>query len=270
MKKGLRMVTILDIYEEIVRIRRSGGTAALATIVSRKGAAPRKDTAKMLVREDGSTLGSIGGGCVDGEVWQEAMNAIKEGTARMVNYRLTEKDMAESGLICGGVLDVFIEPIKPTQVVCIFGAGHIAQPLSRMAKVAGFDVVVVDDRPTFANPERFPEADAIYGEGFDEAFGELELNRNSYIVIVTRGHLHDQHVLKWALSTDARYIGMIGSKRKINTVYKNLQEEGVPEGEFKRVHAPIGLDIGAETPEEIAVSILAQIVQVHKGAAKEE
>lgn len=257
-----------DIYEEIVRIRRTGGAAALATIVSRKGAAPRKDTAKMLVRQDGSTLGSIGGGCVDAEVWQEAMNAIKEGTARLANFRLTEKDMAESGLICGGVLDVFIEPIKAIPVVCIFGAGHIAQPLSKMAKVAGFNVAVVDDRPTFANTERFPEADAVYGDGFDETFPRLGVNKNSYIVIVTRGHLHDQHVLKWALSTDARYIGMIGSKRKITTVYKNLQQEGVPEGEFKRVHAPIGLNIGAETPEEIAVSILAEIVQIYKGASK--
>ncbi len=258
-----------DIYEEIVRIRHSGGTGALATIISRKGAAPRKDTAKMLVREDGTTVGSIGGGCVDGEVWQEAMNAIKEGTPRIANFKLTEKEMAESGLICGGVLDVFIEPIKALPAVYIFGAGHIAQPLSRMAGIAGFKVTVVDDRPTFANRERFPEADAIYGESFDEAFSQLEAGDNSYIVIVTRGHLHDQHVLKWALGTDARYIGMIGSKRKINTIYKSLKEEGVPEGEFKRVHAPIGLDIGAETPEEIAVSILAEIVQIYKGTAKE-
>jgi xanthine dehydrogenase accessory factor len=262
-------VTSLDIYEEIIRIQRSGGRAALATIVSRKGAAPRKDTAKMLVREDGSMLGSIGGGCVDGEVWQEAMDAIRDGAPRLVNYRLTEKDMAESGLICGGVLDVFIEPITAAPVVHIFGAGHIAQPLSRMAKIAGFGVVVVDDRPTFANTERFPDADSVYSEGFDEAFADLQVNKNSFIVIVTRGHLHDQHVLKWALGTDARYIGMIGSKRKIKTVYKNLQEEGVPEGEFKRVRAPIGMNIGAETPEEIAVSILAEMVQVYKGAAKE-
>ncbi len=258
----------LDIYEEIVRIRKSGGAAALATIISRKGAAPRKDTAKMLVRQDGSTLGSIGGGCVDGEVWQEAMNAIAEGTARVANFRLTEKDMAESGLICGGVLDVFVEPIKALPVVYVFGAGHIAQPLSKMASIAGFKVTIIDDRPTFANEERFPEADAVHSEGFNESFDKLNINKNSYVVIVTRGHLHDQLVLKWALGTDARYIGMIGSKRKIDTVYKNLQQEGIPEGEFKRVHAPIGLDIGAETPEEIAVSILAEITQIYKGAAE--
>lgn len=262
------MANQLDIYKEIVQIQSTGGKAALATIVARKGSAPRKDTAKMLVSEDGTTLGSIGGGCVDGEVWQEAMDSIKEGTARMVNFKLTEKEMAESGLICGGVLDVFIEPIKAVPVVHIFGAGHIAQPLSKMSKIAGFNIVVVDDRPSFANDERFPEADVIYGEGFDEAFQELDIGWTSYIVIVTRGHLYDQHVLKWALGTDAHYIGMIGSKRKIKTVYKNLQEEGVPEGEFKRVHAPIGLDIGAEAPEEIALSILAEMMQIYKGAAK--
>jgi xanthine dehydrogenase accessory factor len=165
-------------------------------------------------------------------------------------------------MICGGVAKVYIEPIIPTSTLYIFGGGHISFFLSRISKILGFQVVVIDDRNEYANPERFPEADRTIGDDYSRVFSQITVNKFSYIVIVTRGHAHDQIVLEWAITTDAKYIGMIGSRNKIKKVYNNLMAKGVLEAKLKQVHAPIGLDIKAETPEEIAVSIMAEIIQV--------
>lgn len=167
-------------------------------------------------------------------------------------------------MICGGVLDIYIEPIIPTPTVFIFGGGHISLFVSKIGAMAGFRVAVIDDRAEFATSERFPEAEQVIAEKFSLAFPRLKVNRSGYLVIVTRGHAGDQEVLEWALTTEARYIGMIGSKKKIRTLYQNLEAKGVPPERLQRVFAPIGLDIGALTPEEIAVAIVGQMIQVRR------
>lgn len=253
-----------DIYEEILKIKSEGKSGALATIIGTKGSTPREMGAKMLIRQDGKILGSIGGGCMEAEVWQEALKAIQEERPRTVHFDLTGKEAAVSGMICGGVLDIYIEPIVPTPRVFIFGGGHISLFVARMSVMVGFQVVVLDDRPQFANKERFPEAEEVIAEEFPLALGKLKVNKSSFLVIVTRGHLYDQEILEWAMGTEAKYIGMIGSRKKIQTVYTNLGEKGIAREKLQRVHAPIGLDIGALTPEEIAVSIVAEMIQVRR------
>jgi xanthine dehydrogenase accessory factor len=215
----------------------------------------------MLIQESGKILGTIGGGCLEAEVWQEAMKIIREEKPRTVHFDLTGKKAEDLGMICGGVMDIYIEPIVPSPKVFIFGGGHISLFLAQISAMAGFQVAVIDDRPQFANRERFPGAAEVIAEEFPFALPKLKVNRSSYLVIVTRGHAFDQEVLEWAVKTEARYLGMIGSRRKIQTVYANMKEKGIPQEKLERVHAPIGLNIGALTPEEIAVSIVAEMIQ---------
>jgi len=250
-----------DFIEEILKIKEEGKSAALATIIGTKGSTPREVGAKMLILESGKILGTIGGGCLEAEVWQEAMKIIKEEKPRTVHFDLTGKKAEEIGMICGGVMDIYIEPVVPTPKVFIFGGGHISLFLAKICAMVGFQVAVIDDRPQFANKERFPEAGEVIAEEFPFALPKLKVNRSSYLVIVTRGHAYDQEVLEWAVGTEARYLGMIGSRRKIKTVYDNLAAKGIPPEKFQRVHAPVGLNIGALTPEEIAVSIVAEMIQ---------
>lgn len=249
-----------DIYEEILKLKANGECAALATVIFTSGSTPREEGAKMLIREDGSILGTIGGSILEGQVREEAKNIIREGKPKILDFDLTGKD--EKGMICGGVAKVYIEPIIPISTLYIFGGGHISFPLAKIGKILGFQVVVIDDRKEYANPERFPEADKTIADDYSNVFSPIAINKFSYIVIVTRGHAHDQTVLEWAITTNAEYIGMIGSRNKIRKVYDNLIAKGVKEEDLKRVHAPIGLDIKAETPEEIAVSIMAEIIRV--------
>ncbi len=257
-----------DLFDEIQRLRQSGRKAALATIVQIRGSVPSFQTAKMLVRDDGSTLGSIGGGCVEAEVWAAAQDVLREEKSRMMTFDLTEESMAESGLICGGKLEIFVEPILPTPKMIVFGAGHIAMQVSKIATIAGFTTTVVDNRPGYSNKERFPEAEAVYSESFEDAFRSLVPNENTYVVIVTRGHQEDENVLRWAVQTDARYIGMIGSKRKVRTIFQTLEKEGVPREKLEHVCAPVGLDIGAVLPEEIAVAIVAEAIHYRRAGFK--
>ncbi|OGL40354.1 MAG: xanthine dehydrogenase [Candidatus Schekmanbacteria bacterium GWA2_38_9] len=253
---------MLDIYKEIVRIRESGEKAALATIVSRKGSTPRKESAKMLIKSDGSIIGSIGGGCVEGQVWDDAKEVIKKGKSKILHFDLTNEEIALDGLACGGKMDVLIEPILPVPTMFIFGAGHISLPLCKIAKIAGFRVVIIDDRDIFANRERFPDADEIIVESFETVFNKLRMNDSSYLVIVTRGHLYDEKVLELSLRTKTKYVGMIGSKRKIKTIFTNLKSRGATQAQLEKIYTPIGLPIDAETPEEIAVSIMAEVIKV--------
>ena len=351
-----------DIYVEIVKALERKEKLALATLITRVGSAPRAAGAKYLVKEDGTSLGSIGGGCVEAEVWQGAQEVIGKGEGGVLHFKLTAEQLAEGGLICGGNIDIFLEPLKedflniyqevvkikqkggsailvtlisvddtfprrdgtkmllktsgekvgvlfseeeleqkvleesetllkakqprvmvlnsekedhpwkkmevllepifsePT--VYIFGAGHISQQLVPLAKNVHFKVVVIDDREIFANRERFPEADEVIVSEFEKCFDLLNIDRSSYIVIVTRGHLYDGFVLEQAVKTDARYIGMIGSKKKIKILFQNLIEKGIPKETLNQVNAPIGLDINSETPEEIAVSIVGELIKV--------
>lgn len=254
----------MDIYEEIVRLRREGRRGALATIVSVRGSIPSFETAKMLVRDDGSIAGTIGGGCVEADVWQAAREVMEQEKPRSLTFHLNQNPKYDTGLVCGGTLEVFIEPVLPPALLYIFGAGHVGLHLYRTAQNAGFEVTVIDDRENYANRERFPAAREVIAQDYDKSMASIEPNESSYIVIVTRGHRDDMRVLRWAVQTNARYIGMIGSKRKIIAIFHTLVEEGVGEDRFERVHAPVGLDIGAVTPEEIAVAVTAELIAARR------
>jgi len=354
-----------DLYTEIVNGLEAGDRLAMATLIRRVGSAPREAGAKYLIKGDGTSIGSIGGGCVEADVWQEAQKAIGKEEGKVLHFKLTSEQLAEGGLICGGNIDVFLEPLREDHLpiyqevsrvrrqggagilatvmsvdaaspkggdvktfikasgektgsllagegleervlqeagrlwkakklevmaihsgeegrswkkvelllepicceptVFIFGAGHISEQLAPLVKKVHFNVVIIDDREIFANRERFPEADEIIVSEFERSFDHITVDDASYIVIVTRGHLYDGLILGKALETDAPYIGMIGSKKKIQTLYKKLVEEGIPRESLERVHAPIGLDIHSETPEEIAVSIVAELIKERRG-----
>ena len=260
----------MDVFEEIVRIRRLGQRAALATIVHTNGSIPSYEASRMLIRDDGSILGTVGGGCVEAEVWAAAKEVIQSEHPRKMTFNLNHEAGYDSGLICGGTLEIFVEPILPQPMLYIFGGGHISAALASVAHQAGFSIGIVDDREAFANVERFPTSSEIY-TSYEDAFEKIRPNSATYIVIVTRGHKDDMRVLSWAVGTESRgfsprYIGMIGSKRKVASVYKALEMAGVSPGKFEHVHAPVGLDIGALTPEEIAVSITAELIAVRRHA----
>jgi xanthine dehydrogenase accessory factor len=258
----------VDIYEEIVKLRQEGRRGAVATIVNVRGSIPSFETAKMLVRDDGSIAGTIGGGCVEAEVWQAARAVMESEKPRSLTFNLNQNPKYDMGLVCGGTLDIFIEPILPPALLYIFGAGHVSANLYSVARAAGFEVSVVDDREAYANRDRFPEAKEVIAEDFERAMALITPNESSYIVIVTRGHRDDMRVLRWAVQTQARYIGMIGSKRKTISIFRELTNEGLSAKLFERVHAPVGLDIGAITPEEIAVAITAELIAVRRRAER--
>jgi len=255
----------MDLFEEVVKLRAAGRRAALATIVHTNGSIPSFESSRMLVREDGSIAGTIGGGCVEAEVWAAAKEVIQQEAPRKMTFNLNHEASYDNGLICGGTLEVFVEPILPQPTLYIFGGGHVSMALAAAAHTAGFAVGVIDDREQFANAQRFPMAREIYTT-YEEAFAKLKPNASSYLVIVTRGHRDDLRCLEWAVGAEARYIGMIGSKRKVLSVYKALEEEGIAPEKFERIHAPVGLEIGALTPEEIAISITAELIAVRRNA----
>lgn len=258
-----------DIYDEIVKIKNEGDTAALATVVSTKGSTPRSTGSKMLVKSDGTISGSIGGGCLEADVWQACMHVIREQKSRLMEFDLTGREENSQGLICGGIIEVFVDPVIPVPTVYIFGAGHIGFAVSKIAKMAGFRIEVIDDRPNYANNERFPDADNFHiEENIAQAVSGLAINRVSYIVIACRGYLEDQEVLEKVLRTDAAYIGMIGSRKKVKTIFNDLKNAGFTKEDLDRVSAPIGISIAAETPEEIAISIAAEMTDIRRRNTK--
>lgn len=253
---------MIDIYHELARISTEGDEAALVTVISASGSTPREVGTKMLVKADGNILGSIGGGSVEKRVIKEAIKVIRTGRPQRFSYRL--KKGGELGMICGGDIEVFIEPTLSIPTMYIFGGGHIALCLAKMGKLAGFKIAVVDDRGEFASPQRFPEADLTITDDFAKAVQSLKIDRSSYIVIVTYSHKCDEIVLEEAFTTQAKYIGMIGSKTKIRVIFSHLLAKGIPQKQLDRIHAPIGLEIYSQTPEEIAVSILAEVIKVRR------
>lgn len=256
----------MDIFEEITRLRKAGIKSALATIVNVRGSIPSYESSKLLVREDGSIAGTVGGGCVEADVWAAAREVMQEEKPRTLTFNLNNNPSYDTGLLCGGTLEIFVEPILPTPYLYIFGAGHVSLALSKIASQTGFSTVVIDDREAYANRERFPEAAEIYADEYESIFQRLAPNSSSFIIAVTRGHRDDMRVLRWAVETRARYLGMIGSKRKVITVCRELEKEGVPREKFARLHAPVGLAIGAATPEEIAVAVVAEMIAVRRHA----
>jgi xanthine dehydrogenase accessory factor len=334
-----------NIYDEIARIQSTGTVAALATVVAVKGSTPRAEGSKMLIRQDGTILGSIGGGCIEAAVWQAATKTIKTGAAQLLDYDLTGREETPEGLICGGTMQVFVEPVlsqgsadiltelvraknagEATGLAIIIRSGDASLGIcnkmlvsedgntlgslgneqldalvqrackeaiqNKAAELLDFEqngavqvfvepvfpepavyifgagIVAIDDRPAYANKERFPDAEELHVEDPADAVAHLNLNKTSYAIIACRGHLEDQRVLKEVLKTRAGYIGMIGSRKKTKTVFANLVSEGVAPEALNRIHSPIGLPIATETPEEIAVSIMAQIINLRRQGKK--
>ncbi len=254
----------MDVYDELVRLRRLGQKCALATIVQVNGSIPSFESAKMLIREDGSIVGTVGGGCVEAEVWNAAREVMETERPRNLEFNLGQSAAYDNGLICGGQLSVFVEPVIPSPVALIFGAGHVSRAISKVATVAGFSTVIIDDRECFANAERFPEATETHAGEYETIFPKLSVTQSTYIVIVTRGHRDDMRVLRWAAGTQPRYLAMIGSRRKTISIIRELEKEGMPRSAFESLHAPMGLNIGAITPEEIAVSVVAEMIAVRR------
>ena len=251
--------------EALLRVDK-GEIIAVITITDTKGSTPGAKGAKMAVGKDGIISGTIGGGKLEAQIIETAQKCIQSGKKRSIHYHLNkEESELENEVICGGELTIFIDILKPNENIIIFGAGHIAFYLAKIAKIIGIHVSIIDERENFANQARFPEADTIINKKPDIAFKKLNINASTYVVIITKGHHYDEEALFSVIHSDSGYIGMIGSKAKNRIIFQNLIERGVKEQYLSKVHAPIGIDIGALTPEEIAVSIIAEIIQVKRG-----
>jgi xanthine dehydrogenase accessory factor len=243
-----------------------GEPAALVTIVSATGSTPQRVGAKMLVYSDGRIVGTIGGGCYENDAFWKAREAITSRKPVLLHYELSDDFAQETGLICGGQMDVYIEPIEPSPELYIIGAGHVGFHLARVAHEVGFRVHVVDDREKFANTERFPDAVEIVVDDIPEWIERTTLPPHAYTVVVTRGHTNDLEAMRALAPRDLRYLGLIGSRAKVARIYDELlKDDRLSPERLERVHAPIGLDIGAVTPQEIAVSILAELIAVKHG-----
>ena len=247
----------MQIYEEVLRLKRQGRTSAIATIVECRGSSPQKQGAKMLVRDDGTILGTLGGGCLEADVVQAALMTMKDGNPLTLPFDLTER---EGGLVCGGSVLVYIEPVLLEPHLIILGAGHVGKMLTKLARFTGFRVTVVDDRKEFANHENLPDANELMVTDFERAFEGLAVGKDTFIVVATRGHNHDLEAVRAALKTDAGYIGLLGSRRKKGLLFRSLAENGFSQTDIGRVVIPVGIAIGSVTPEEIAVSIMAQLI----------
>src|SRR5262245_2916829 len=254
-----------EVFAAVADALDRGEPAALVTIVSTTGSTPQRVGAKMLVFADGRIVGTIGGGCYENDAFWKARDAIASRKPQLVHYELSDDFAQETGLICGGQMDVYIEPIEPSPELYVIGAGHVGFHLARLAHEVGFRVHVVDDREKFANAERFPNAVEIVVEDIPAWIARTQLPAHAYSVIVTRGHTDDLDALRALAPRDLRYLGLIGSRAKVARIYDALTDEQMPAELLTRVHAPIGLDIGAVTPQEIAVSILAELIAVKHG-----
>lgn len=252
-----------DPLEVAVDLRRRGERGSLCTVTRVSGSAPAREAMRMAVRADGTFVGTVGGGSFEEEVRRAALLTMDDEKCRTLVFELTEDDEAEPGLVCGGTLEVFVEPLTVPRLA-VLGAGHLGRAVARVAAGAGFRVTVADDRPTHATRERFPGAAEVLALPWEEAFEVLPADGNTFVVIVTRSCALDEKCLAWALRTRARYVGMIGSSRKIGKARERLADRGVPAEEFERLHAPVGLDVGARTHEEIAVAVVAELIAVRR------
>jgi xanthine dehydrogenase accessory factor len=253
------------VYEALLAAQGAGEAAALATVVSVQGSVPRQAGSKMLVRADGSIVGTVGGGLMESRVIQEALDAMRDGQIRMPSYSLNDISAGDAG-VCGGTLQVFIEPVATAPTLLVIGIGHVGKALAELGKWAGYRVVISDDREAFCNPTYLPGMDGYVVCKPGEITKHTAVNARTYVAAVTRGLPVDINLIPALLATDAAFIGLIGSRRRWALTVKQLQEErGLTADQLARVYAPIGLELNAETPQEIAVSILAQIIMLRRG-----
>ncbi|MCS6992554.1 MAG: XdhC family protein [Anaerolineales bacterium] len=253
-----------NLYRLISEALERGESTALCTITEAHGSTPRHTGSKMLVFEDGRFIGTIGGGELERRVLDEARKVIQAGKPVKLHYAMSDPARGDPG-VCGGQVEVFVEPILPKETIVVIGGGHVGKAVAHLAKWLGFWVVVSDDRAEFCTPEMNPDADVFLHVPMAELPRHLNINRNTYLLLTTRGSAVDVAGLPALLETPARYIGVIGSKRRWATTVKALKERGISEQALARVHSPMGLELNAETPEEIAVSMMAEILLLKHG-----
>ncbi len=248
-----------SIYESILQAQRNGQAAALATVIRARGSVPRHEASKLLVFADGHIIGTVGGGELENRTIEAAKQVAQGGAACIITHTLVDPARGDAG-VCGGEVEVFIEPIMPPPTLLIIGAGHVGKALARQAKWLGYRILVTDDRPELCTRNFIPDADEFIVGPTIEALSKISIDHQTYIASVTRGYLYEVDALPILLQSPAPYIGVIGSKRRWAMTVQDLKTKGITEAELERIHAPIGLEIGAETPEEIAVSIMAEII----------
>ncbi len=252
-------------YSRVAELQALGQEIAFCVIVKTKGSTPRRAGAKMIVFPDGKFEGTVGGGQLESLVIEEAIKAIDTGKSTTVNYQMTDPQNGDPG-VCGGKLEVFVEPIMAKKTLVVVGAGHVGKAVVELADWLDFQVIVVDDREGFATPESIPDADEYYSIPLSQLPEKINIHRNTFLVLTTRGVDVDVEGLPAILNSDAGYIGVIGSKRRWKTTKEKLLKNGIDEDVLDKVVSPMGLEIDAETPEEIALSILAEIVMLRRGA----
>ena len=257
-----------SIFQALAELEQTHEAAALCTVVKSEGSTPRHVGSKMLVYADGRFIGTVGGGDLEHRVMDEAWMALADGQARHLHYNMADPSRGDPG-VCGGQVEVFVEPILPPPLLIVIGAGHVGKAVAHLAKWLGFRVAVSDDRAEFCTAEVVPDADAYYPVTMDQLPSQIKLDKRTYLILTTRGSTVDAAGLAPLLDSPAAYIGVIGSKRRWSTTVKALKEKGISEEKIARVHSPMGLELQAETPEEIAVSIMAEVVMVRdKGTGK--
>lgn len=252
------------IYRKLAEIESLNQAAAVCTIVSSRGSVPRHVLSKMIVYMDGTIYGTIGGGEMENRVISEAIDAIRDGKPRLLEYRMSDPERGDPG-VCGGQMEVFVEPLQPKPTLLIIGVGHVGQAVVHLGHWLGFRVVVSDDRPEFCTPETVPEADEYYSVPISSLANHFDITPWTYIILTTRGVDVDVVGLPSLLDSPAAYLGVIGSRRRWETTREKLIDIGVSKEKLDLVRSPIGIELNAETPEEIAVSILAEIIMLRKG-----
>lgn len=255
-----------SIYLAIADLQTSRESGAVCTIIECSGSTPRHVGSKMLVYPDGRFIGTVGGGEVETRVLQEAIRAIQDGKPRVLRYNMVNPERGDPG-VCGGTLEVYVEPILPDPTLVVIGGGHVGKCVVHLAKWLGFQVVVSDDRVEFCNKESNPEADAFFPVAMADLPKEMKINNQTYLVLTTRGAAVDIEGLPGLIEQPFAYLGVIGSKRRWTVTRKGLLDKGIREEQLSRVHTPIGLELNAETPEEIAVSIMAEIIEMRNGGS---
>jgi xanthine dehydrogenase accessory factor len=256
------------ILNELLAAQESGDSVALATVIKARGSVPRHAGSKMLVYGDGRTSGTIGGGEMESRVVEEATAALSDGQPRVVPYSLVDPTRGDPG-VCGGEVEIYVEPYRPAATILVIGCGHVGRAVVHLAGWLGFRVVVTDDREELATPEEVPGADLYLPGAIEDALVAFNVTGNTYIVAVTRNVLVDRQILPRLLETAAPYIGVIGSRRRWQETMKLLRADGLSEEQMGRFHSPIGLELHAETPEEIAVSIMAEIIMLRRDGTGE-
>lgn len=253
------MSELRQVLEEVLRLEREGEPGVIITLVDSGGSTPRHDVARMVMRSDGSTVGTIGGGALEYAMMQRSRAVLEGGTPTL------EVTTLESlGMTCGGKVQVLLEPVGVCPTLVLFGAGHVAAEVAPLATHCGFAVSVVDDRSEYASPERFPDARQLVHSFEPESWSPLHLGSTSFCVVVTRGHEHDFRVVRALIDRELAYLGMMGSKKKVAGTRRRLLDGGVSQEAVDQLHAPIGLEISSETPAEIAVSIVGELIQIRR------